>query len=441
MTDETPFKPSGTSRKLGPYRLFERLGEGGMGEVWLAERPTPAGTAKKLVLKRIRPDSATNSFDWDRFRQEAALSMNLSHPHLLHVYGFEEWEGERLLLLEFVDGVDLSEIRDFFSILEVWQVTLDVTQALAYLHTHPEGPFFHGDVSPRNVLIDRTGWVKLADFGLISDLNPQRSNGTDAPLAGTPGFLSPKRLRGQPPDESSDLYALGRLIEWMIERSEASDDERRETLLRLVRGLTSDRSDEREDARGIHSRLSDGWDSEGASRVRLAENIKSIQRDSSYRPVPATLRMPPSDPKNEITPQAHAETLPVSSRSRKIGMILATFLLLLAAAGIAVVRLHLWPASRAELLDTSRIQPIDRSGDLWDLSLLPIDAEPDCEIVVDGKRTERTPTVLKLRPGRHDVSFQFAGEPVTCLKTVFLKPGSNSELYLKREACAALSGK
>ncbi|RJO64372.1 MAG: serine/threonine protein kinase, partial [Myxococcales bacterium] len=200
-----------SAARFGPYRILRCLGQGGMAEVWLAEREGPQGLTKRLALKRIRPALREDAEFVRLFLREAEIALPLAHPNLVQLYGVEEIDGEPVLAMEYVDGVDLGRApcgRLTPSLIA--HVGLQVLDALAYLHDHPQGRVLHRDVSPGNLLLSRDGFVKLADFGVarLADAAPAAQTA----LHGTWRYAPPERKAGRPLDASSDLYSLALVL-------------------------------------------------------------------------------------------------------------------------------------------------------------------------------------------------------------------------------------
>ena len=212
--------PSGMLR-FGKYQLYERLGRGGMAEVWKAKIVGPAGFERTLVVKRILPHLAEDSRFIQMFVSEARLSARLTHPNVVQVFELGDVNGEFFLAMEYVRGKDLvAVVRSLLGrglpppALGAY-VVREVCRALAYAHglTDDAGQplrLIHRDVSPSNVMISFDGMVKLLDFGIAKALAESTENKTQTgTLKGKFGYMSPEQIDGKEIDHRADLYAVG----------------------------------------------------------------------------------------------------------------------------------------------------------------------------------------------------------------------------------------
>ena len=213
--------------RLGPYELLERLATGGMAEVYLARRAGPHGFAKLVAVKRILPQLASDSDFVAMFVDEARVTARLAHPNIVQVFDFGEQEGELYMAMEYVDGttgarlIRAAAARNEDIPLEVsLHVALSVLRGLEYAHNARDEngkPLFlvHRDVSPGNVLIDRSGAVKLTDFGIARAAEFERRTDVGQ-LKGKLGYMSPEQVVGRELDARSDLFTLGIVLAEMV---------------------------------------------------------------------------------------------------------------------------------------------------------------------------------------------------------------------------------
>ena len=206
---------------FGPYRIVRRLGMGGMAETFEAVRQGPSGFSRRVCLKLVRPALREDEHSIKLFEREARLAAKLHHSNIVGVVDFGEIDGTLYMSLELVDGVDLQTLltsRRKLSHEHVALLGYELARALEHAHNpvgdengngSPEEGILHRDVSPSNVLISRNGEIKLADFGLAN----VASGGT--PLSTVKGkfpYMPPERLRDEPCDGRSDLFALGVIL-------------------------------------------------------------------------------------------------------------------------------------------------------------------------------------------------------------------------------------
>jgi serine/threonine protein kinase len=207
--------------------LGERLGLGGMAEVFVATRPGPHGFNKKFAVKRILPELARDARFVAMFCDEARICAGLTHPNIVQVVDFGESEGEVFMALEFVDGVSLARLlravagaRRRFPVAVALYIAHEVLRGLDFAHSaHDEQGrslgIVHRDVSPGNVLIGRAGDVKLGDFGILLSAFVDRRT-YPGELKGKIGYMSPEQAMGSPVDARSDLFAVGIVLAEML---------------------------------------------------------------------------------------------------------------------------------------------------------------------------------------------------------------------------------
>jgi serine/threonine-protein kinase len=207
--------------RFGKYTLVERLGRGGMAEVWRATLAGPGGFARNLVLKRILPALAEDERFIDMFLKEARLLARLNHPNIVQVFELGEIDGRWCITMELVDGRDvswlLSELvaRGPVPIGFAPLVVREVCRALAYAHalTDDNGVplrIIHRDISPSNIMVDRHGGVKLLDFGVAKALAEATQARTQTGvIKGKLWYMAPERLDDGDFDHRADLFAAG----------------------------------------------------------------------------------------------------------------------------------------------------------------------------------------------------------------------------------------
>jgi serine/threonine protein kinase len=209
--------------KIGAYDLIERVGEGGMAEVWLARREGMSGAVKSCALKLMLPRIAADPRHRKMFLQEARLALKLSHANIVSVFDAGEADGRLYIAMDWIDGVDL---RDFsqkiwdipmrFSIPVVCHITGELLNALRYAHTYGIGGeslgIIHRDISPHNVLISSSGEVKLADFGIARVIGEDTSH---MHVKGKLRYMPPEQFAGEP-TQASDLFAVGAILHELL---------------------------------------------------------------------------------------------------------------------------------------------------------------------------------------------------------------------------------
>ena len=208
-------------KSLGPYRILEQLGKGGMGEVWLAE-DTRLG--RKVAVKVLPGELAADADRRSRFEQEAKAAAALNHPHIaaVHDVGVETADGEanpmHYMVQEHLQGETLRETiaRGTVSFDKALALCIEIGEALKAAH---RAGIVHRDLKPDNVFISQDGHAKVLDFGLAKLTEIALPSGISASasptmtmagqMLGTAGYMAPEQVRGEDVDERVDLFALG----------------------------------------------------------------------------------------------------------------------------------------------------------------------------------------------------------------------------------------
>jgi serine/threonine protein kinase len=208
---------------IGRYKIVRRLAIGGMAEVFLAKVAGPGGFEKLVVLKRILPQLADSEMYVKMFLEEARVAAQLDHPNIVHVFDFGEIDGTYFLTMEYVEGATLKQLARWGAQTEetrlpphvIAHVASQVCAGLGYAHafTAPETgemrPLVHRDVSPENIMVSRSGSVKLLDFG-VAKVATDDDRSVVGMLKGKISYMPPEQLEGADSvDHRIDLYALG----------------------------------------------------------------------------------------------------------------------------------------------------------------------------------------------------------------------------------------
>ena len=198
----------------GRYQIVERIGQGGMGKVY---RVVHAQLGKMFALKLIGEELAATTEARELFYREARLASSLSHPNIASVMDFgEDAKLGLFMVMEYVEGEPLAKLlhrEGRLSVRQSCEIILQVAEALHYIHGND---VVHCDIKTENILITeqqttkrRQLQVKLLDFGLARSLRTSRITSS---LSGTPHYVAPERIRGEPPAPTSDIYGLGILF-------------------------------------------------------------------------------------------------------------------------------------------------------------------------------------------------------------------------------------
>ncbi len=242
---------------LGKYEIIQAIGSGGMATVYHARLSGPMGFEKPVAVKVLQDDAAADEEIVRMFVDEARLGARLTHPNIAGVMEFGEADGRYFLAMEYVDGMSLSMLlkrrpkgkkAKGLDPAAAVHVTSCILKALAYAQALP-GPdgkplaVVHRDVSPQNVLLDRSGAAKLCDFGIAT--GTWRAEKTRFGLVkGKVGYMAPEQSAGGKVDTRTDLYAVGLTLVAMLTGSAPFDGkDTGEIRAKAAKGLPKDRVD------------------------------------------------------------------------------------------------------------------------------------------------------------------------------------------------------
>ncbi len=222
--------PVQPGQMLSHYRLVEKIGEGGMGVVWLAQ-DTKLG--REVALKILPAAVADDAERLARFEREAKLLASLNHSNIAAIHGLEESTGLRFLVMELIPGEDLARrlAREALTIEEALEIGRQIAQALEAAH---DRNVIHRDLKPANVKLLPNGQVKVLDFGLAKSVGSE-AGGNDPSqsptltqqmtsagmVLGTAAYMSPEQARGKPVDRRADVWAFGCLLFECLTRKQA----------------------------------------------------------------------------------------------------------------------------------------------------------------------------------------------------------------------------
>lgn len=215
----------GTVEHLGKYVLFERIGAGGMAEVFLARTTVAQGLQKTLVVKKILPNYAKSKQFVAMFVEEAKIALSLNHPNIVQVFDFGAAADTFFLAMERVEGQDLLRLlqnaaqkRQRTPQALAAYIVQQIAKGLDYAHRKCDEygdplQIVHRDISPQNVLLSWDGDVKIVDFGIAKARDTNEEPGV---IKGKFAYMSPEQARGQAVDARSDVFAAGIVLYEMV---------------------------------------------------------------------------------------------------------------------------------------------------------------------------------------------------------------------------------
>src|SRR5471032_1008501 len=232
--------------RLGPYEVLSAIGAGGMGEVYRA-RDTKLN--RDVAIKVLLPGVANDQDRLARFSREAQVLASLNHPNIAHIYGIEDADGVKALVLELVEGEDLAQRieRGAIPLDEALPIAKQIADALEAAH---EQGIIHRDLKPANIKVRADGTVKVLDFGLAKAMEPAVGSSSGVSMSptittpamtqagmilGTAAYMSPEQSKGRAVDKRSDVWAFGAvLFEMLTGRRAFEGEDVSDTLARIL---------------------------------------------------------------------------------------------------------------------------------------------------------------------------------------------------------------
>ncbi|MEA2031566.1 MAG: serine/threonine-protein kinase [candidate division Zixibacteria bacterium] len=212
--------------EVSHYKIIEKIGAGGMGEVYLA---LDTKLNRKVALKFLPPHLYQDEDCRKRFTREAQAAAGLDHPNIAAIHEVGEFQGRPFYAMQVVEGQSLREViagKDL-PIDRILEIGIQVCEGLQAAH---DKGIIHRDIKPSNILLDQHGRVRIVDFGLAAIRGSEHLTKTGSTL-GTIGYMSPEQVQGKAADHRSDLFSLGVVLyELMTEQNPFKRDSEAATL-------------------------------------------------------------------------------------------------------------------------------------------------------------------------------------------------------------------
>ncbi len=207
LESEERRSPDLSGRQLDDYRILRRLGRGAMAEVYLADQ---SSLRRQVAIKVLRADLANDASYVQRFHNEARAAAALVHPNIVQIHEVGHSDGIHYIVQEYVRGQNLAEVVRRRGAIDAPAAVNIIRQVAAALAKAGEHGIVHRDIKPDNIMLARTGEVKVADFGLARSAGGQQVDLTQVGVTmGTPLYMSPEQVEGRRLDPRSDIYSLG----------------------------------------------------------------------------------------------------------------------------------------------------------------------------------------------------------------------------------------
>lgn len=224
-------KPAAHASLRGMLEDVRLIATGGMSQIFRARQPA---LDRFVVVKKLKDELIQNPETAERFRREAKALASVLHQNIAHVYDFVETPRESYLLMEYIDGLDLSTAIQKVGNLPpevAAAILLGVAKGLSYIHAHG---LVHRDVKPSNIRLTSRGEVKLMDFGIVLELDNTTLT-RPGMMVGSPSYLSPEQVLGDELTPRADLFLLGICLYEMLTGSRPFRDEEGETIFQRIR--------------------------------------------------------------------------------------------------------------------------------------------------------------------------------------------------------------
>jgi eukaryotic-like serine/threonine-protein kinase len=358
---------------VGRYKIHEKIGAGGMGEVFAAE---DMRLKRKIALKILPALFSLDKERLHRFEQEACAASALNHPNILTVHEFGADEGTIFIASEFVKGETLRErlTGKSLDLSEALYIALQIAAALNAAH---ESGIIHRDIKPENIMLRDDGLVKVLDFGLAKLIEKKNEpvdveadtlsqvDTTPGMVMGTPAYMSPEQVRGLPTDARTDIWSFGVVLyEMLTGRAPFAGETTSDKIASILKSEAAPlaRNAPPELKRIIGKTLKKNQDERYQSIKDLLTDLKNLRRDVDLKAEAITGDTASGQPTSENHPDTIPNTISEIKPRRSIApkLAIAAIILLLSAAGFGLYRLS--TRQSAELFQQMRLTKLTYTG-------------------------------------------------------------------------------
>ena len=333
----------------GQYQLLEKLGVGGMGEVYQA-RDTKLN--RMVAVKILKPDQRVNADQQRRFVQEAQAASALNHPNIIVIHDIISEEGSEIMIMEYVAGRTLSNMiaGGGLPVSQVVNLGLQIADALCAAHA---AGIIHRDLKPGNIMVNDKDRIKILDFGLAKLESPQLSNDPDATqvepmtmqgsIMGTLCYMSPEQAQGKKVDARSDIFSFGAVLYEMATGQRAFTGDSGITMLtsvlrdepRMIHEITPNTPPELEHV--VHRCLRKDLDERFQTMQEVYQTLEMIRQTTGGPRTPISISIPPAVAAPKVLEKAAdkvvAKPATAAAAKSKMGPIAAGVAFLVAAGG------------------------------------------------------------------------------------------------------------
>jgi eukaryotic-like serine/threonine-protein kinase len=219
------------ARLRGVLAEVKKIASGGMAHIFRVRQPS---LGRYIVVKKLKDELYSNPETLERFRREAKALASVLHQNIAHVYDFVESGRDSFLLMEYIEGIDLSTVIQKLGQLPpdiAASILLNVARGVNYIHAHH---LIHRDIKPSNIRLTTRGEVKLMDFGIVIDIE-NTSLTRPGMMVGSPSYLSPEQVLGDPITASADIFLLGITLYEMLTGTRPFKEAEKETVFQRIR--------------------------------------------------------------------------------------------------------------------------------------------------------------------------------------------------------------